>query len=863
MNKFILNDLKAESITLIHSDKLDKVFSDFAMEDKYDFDLKSYKEFISSSIRSYGVTEFVQVMRNFIEHGINVNVITIEECGKIGELLQSIDEDGIVLLNVIEDGGESVLFYRKEDYSCRPIDLDEFELSIYDNQMMKIEYNNREFYCLTVLLNSFISDKDRVLVFSDSIIDYSNLLENSVMNESVEVVSKFHSGDLIKAINEYRVFESELDHKTMTYSIENIFKATPAIKYFSDKYEINYNNALRDKITWIDLLISRGPINFFKHLYTLYKKYGRNIEVHPGFLNLMESHNGKKFVINFYLDRNEIIAFRGIVNEGNIEEALKEAYSKYGLDVKDGIIEYNGYTLNQPKNYLERLEKNGIFTFSSAPEKRKVEIIEDEVIDTDPEFEKKLRGNIKDFRKNRTDDKKTLDSLFKDTSADTQEQEPGDDTQVRKKRPRINNLSQYSVTRDKNGNIIGKSRSKNFPRKNESYGDLFESIYIQDIVYNILNDDKYSDLTLEELVESFDENEIKLFKIMQESKNTGANASIEKVKKAISYLKGIDVSDIEKIHDEANNWVYQLKGKDGWTTISYDEVNDCLDNHEETLTESETYDESYTHFVINKLDNTIVDGYDYGDAEKEDIIEWVKQDLKDRFDGELKLKDVKIVTRAAAIKQNIGLTYDNAFKMNENTAFTLKAEDLTSAVESYINCALWAEELDDADITVEETEVKRVSEDIKKFYDIVSDEFGTELTNHIFSLSGVDVSNSVGHELYLSRNGHGSGFFDADEFDSIKDGLSDRLQELAGEMGTDDYFVLLASDYNEDDSTLESRILNSELGRKVLTDMIKDKDVSDSVLEAALNKMDSTKIENLYEAISKQEKLNRINENKK
>lgn len=857
MNKFILNDLKAESVTLIHSDKLDKVFSDFAMEDKYDFDLKSYKEFISSSIRSYGVTEFVQVMRNFIEHGINVNVITIEDCGKVGELLQSIDEDGIVLLNVIEDGGESVLFYRKEDYSCRPIDFDEFELSIYDNQMMKIDYNNREFYCLTVLLNSFISDKDRVLVFSDSIIDYSNLLESSVMNESVEVVSKFHSGDLIKAINEYRVFDTELDHKTMAYSIENIFKATPAIKYFSNKYEIDYNNALRDKITWVDLLISRGPINFFKHLYTLYKKYGRNIEIHPGFLNLMESHNGKELVVNFFLDRNEIIAFRGVFNNGgDIKKALEDAYNRYGLDIKDGKIEYNGYTITQPNNYLEKLENSGIFTLSSLPEKREIEIVDNDdevVIGDDPEFERNFKKNINDIRKNKKDDSKPLNSLFKDTS--TEEQPKEEETQVRKKRPRINNLSQYKVTRDNNGNIIGKSRSKNFPRKNESYGDLFENIYIQDIVYNILNDEKYSDLTLEELVESFDENEIKLFKIMKES-NSGANPSIEKVKKAISYLRGVDVSDITKIHDEANNWAYQLKGKDGWTTISYDEVNDCLDKHEETLTESETYDESYTHFVINKSDNTIVDAYDYGDAEKEDIIEWVKQDLKDRFDGELKFKDVKIVTRAAAIKQNIGLTYDNAFKMNENAAFTLKAEDLTSAVESYINCALWVEELDDADITVDETEVKRVSEDIKKFYDIVSNEFGTELANHIFSLSGTDVSSSVGHELYLSRNGHGSGFFDADEFDSIKDGLSDRLQDLAREMGTDDYFTLLKLE-DEEESTLESKILKSELGRKVLTEMIKDKDVSDSMLEAALNKMDSTKVEKLYEAISKQEKLNK------
>ena len=65
---------------------------------------------------------------------------------------------------------------------------------------------------------------------------------------------------------------------------------------------------------------------------------------------------------------------------------------------------------------------------------------------------------------------------------------------------------------------------------------------------------------------------------------TGANADIDLVKKAISYIKGnVDPKDILQIHDESKGYVYTVKGKSGWHDITYAEINDVLNRHSEQI----------------------------------------------------------------------------------------------------------------------------------------------------------------------------------------------------------------------------------------------------------------------------------------
>lgn len=76
-------------------------------------------------------------------------------------------------------------------------------------------------------------------------------------------------------------------------------------------------------------------------------------------------------------------------------------------------------------------------------------------------------------------------------------------------------------------------------------------------------------------------------------------------------------------------------------------------------------------------------------------------------------------------------------------------------LKSYLECALWASELDECGIDeIAKISVNKSTEDIQKFLDLVSKD--NDAMNELF---GCD-ENYIGHNLWLSRNGHGAGFFD-------------------------------------------------------------------------------------------------------
>jgi len=140
-------------------------------------------------------------------------------------------------------------------------------------------------------------------------------------------------------------------------------------------------------------------------------------------------------------------------------------------------------------------------------------------------------------------------------------------------------------------------------------------------------------------------------------------------------------------------------------------------------------------------------------------------------------------------------TYKQLFE--SNTEININIEEM---VRGYIHSALWTEELDSEygidDFTKEEIEyirkdvivfINRVKEIIKKIN-------GDEIIPFINKYS----SDSFGHDLWLTRNGHGTGFWDRKELDIAFTPsknpydkeyiLGDVLTAIANEMGESELY---------------------------------------------------------------------------
>ena len=97
-------------------------------------------------------------------------------------------------------------------------------------------------------------------------------------------------------------------------------------------------------------------------------------------------------------------------------------------------------------------------------------------------------------------------------------------------------------------------------------------------------------------------------------------------------------------------------------------------------------------------------------------------------------------------------------------------------LKSYLECALWSSDLDEFTIEdVSKQTIEMSKQDIIKFLNLVSKDFKA-LENELF---GCD-EDYIGHNLLLSRNGHGAGFFDENK---------NKLQEYAKSLKPIDIWV--------------------------------------------------------------------------
>jgi hypothetical protein len=128
-----------------------------------------------------------------------------------------------------------------------------------------------------------------------------------------------------------------------------------------------------------------------------------------------------------------------------------------------------------------------------------------------------------------------------------------------------------------------------------------------------------------------------------------------------------------------------------------------------------------------------------------------------------------------------------------------KTDSLNIIVDSYLETAIWTEDFDEEvkDKTIYDfsnNARNQAKAEIEWFLKNSVDMFG----DSVF----IDVSyTSIGHDIWLSRNGHGAGFFDRGYEDEISDFLmylSHQLGEISLEVNNDKIDFIMDSEKYKD-----------------------------------------------------------------
>lgn len=105
-------------------------------------------------------------------------------------------------------------------------------------------------------------------------------------------------------------------------------------------------------------------------------------------------------------------------------------------------------------------------------------------------------------------------------------------------------------------------------------------------------------------------------------------------------------------------------------------------------------------------------------------------------------------------------------------------------IELFVNCYLYTASWVECD-SGENKEFTKIGKadakkDCLKFIEDVTVKFGNDKAIELLTIDGTDLDYLAPHCFYLNRNGHGSGFWDRDEFGDDKDALSDIASNQGG-----------------------------------------------------------------------------------
>lgn len=114
--------------------------------------------------------------------------------------------------------------------------------------------------------------------------------------------------------------------------------------------------------------------------------------------------------------------------------------------------------------------------------------------------------------------------------------------------------------------------------------------------------------------------------------------------------------------------------------------------------------------------------------------------------------------------------------------------DIDKILNGYLYAALWTEELDgEYDINdIEFHNIDDIKNDIRLFISLASD---------ADALAGISEDN-IGSDLWLTRNGHGAGFWDREDIDKE---VRWKLTSIANDLGNDYTTQDILSSYKDED----------------------------------------------------------------
>jgi len=115
----------------------------------------------------------------------------------------------------------------------------------------------------------------------------------------------------------------------------------------------------------------------------------------------------------------------------------------------------------------------------------------------------------------------------------------------------------------------------------------------------------------------------------------------------------------------------------------------------------------------------------------------------------------------------------------------MKTIDIQKFVNSYLATASWVtcESGENTDFT--RLAKEHATEDCEKFISLVRNAFGVDVANELLSVAGSDLDYLAPHDFFLTRNGHGAGFWDKPENYGGQEN-ADKLSEIARKMGSAD-----------------------------------------------------------------------------
>lgn len=115
----------------------------------------------------------------------------------------------------------------------------------------------------------------------------------------------------------------------------------------------------------------------------------------------------------------------------------------------------------------------------------------------------------------------------------------------------------------------------------------------------------------------------------------------------------------------------------------------------------------------------------------------------------------------------------------------MKTIDIQKFVNSYLATASWVtcDSGENTDFTKEAK--KTATEECEDFIKLVIAEFGEVAANELLTVAGSDLDYLAAHDFYLTRNGHGAGFWDKPEHYNGQT-TADKLSEISRKMGSAD-----------------------------------------------------------------------------